>query len=273
MLPISILTIVYQREAALLNLLKGLERAEIKPAELVIVFMNQAPYAIPVTSFPVKTYHIARHGYMPLAEARNLAAFKASYDRLVFLDVDCIPGADLLNIYTESFKQADNLWTGPVRYLEKGAVMDGNVFDNLDERSKPDVIRNVATPITYELFWSLNFGCTKRIFERIGGFDETFKGYGAEDTDFSFSAKENGVKISWVNALAYHQYHSSYDPPLNHLADIVSNAQTFKQKWGVWPMTGWLRKFQRSGYIQWDEQILKINTFPTVEQIEASIKR
>jgi GT2 family glycosyltransferase len=272
MLSISVLTIVHQRKAALLNLIEGLERATVKPAELVIVFMNEDEYILPVTSFPLSIYKIVRQGHLLLAEARNLAAVNATHEHLVFLDVDCIPGPDLLSAYAEAFEREDYLWTGPVHYLDKNATTDKDLFSSLNNWSKPDKIRDLATPITYELFWSLNFGCTKTVFELIGGFDNTFEGYGAEDTDFSFSARKNGVIISWVNAPAYHQYHPSYDPPLNHLANIVSNAKTFRRKWGVWPMMGWLRKFELGGYISWNDDALIIEQLPTDKDIELALK-
>ncbi len=272
MTPISILSIVHGRKNALINLLHGLDLSTHLPDEVVIVFMNEDITELPVTKFPIKKARIDRDGYLPLAEARNLAVEQASFEHLVFLDVDCIPAIDLVAKYLQTTSYPETLWTGPVRYLRKGATESPALFSSLNELSDADPIRHVDREITYELFWSLNFGCTKNTFKRIDGFDATFTGYGGEDTDFAFSAREIGVPIRWVNAVAYHQYHPSYAPPLNHLEDIVKNAVVFKSKWGVWPMTGWLKKFEDGGYIERVQDNIVLKRLPTAEEIEQALK-
>ena len=87
--------------------------------------------------------------------------------------------------------------------------------------------------------------------DRIGGFDESFSGYGAEDTDLAFRADAAGVPILFLGGpRAYHQHHGSYDPPLQHFRDIVANAARFHARHGFWPMDGWLADFARLGLIE-----------------------
>ncbi|QXV63698.1 hypothetical protein INP83_11305 [Mucilaginibacter sp. 21P] len=272
MTPISILTIVHDRLPALINMLHGLELSTHLPDEVVVIFMNEDISELPTTQFPVRTARIDRHGFLPLAEARNLAAEQASFEHLIFLDVDCIPSTDLVAQYLQTAALPETLWTGLVRYLRKGATEASDLFSSLNEVSDADPIRQVDEEITYELFWSLNFGCTKTTFKRIGGFDTAFTGYGGEDTDFAFSAREKGVPIHWLDAVAYHQYHPSYAPPLNHLEDIIKNAAIFRSKWGVWPMTGWLKKFLDGGYINWKQDHIDLKVLPTAKEIEACLK-
>ena len=88
------------------------------------------------------------------------------------------------------------------------------------------------------------------MWRELGGFCEQYIGYGAEDTDFGQVAASRGIALTWVGgAWAYHQYHPSSDPPVQHLTDIVRNAAIFHRRWGWWPMTGWLREFERRGLI------------------------
>ena len=62
-----------------------------------------------------------------------------------------------------------------------------------------------------------------------------------------------GSPLTWVGgAWAYHQHHPSPDPPVQHLDDIIRNAAIFHRRWGWWPMTGWLREFERRGLIVFD---------------------
>ena len=95
---------------------------------------------------------------------------------------------------------------------------------------------------------------------------------GGEDTDFSFSARSQNIPLYKISALAYHQFHLSYSPPLNHLAEIVSNAEIFQQKWQILPMDKWLKQFADMGYIDRDGDRLKIRGYPTKSEIAACLK-
>src|SRR5690606_11833725 len=105
------------------------------------------------------------------------------------------------------------------------------------------------------LFWSLSFALSRATWQRIGGFCEQYAGYGAEDTDFARVARDRGIGIAWVgSARAHHQYHPTRTPPVQHLDDIVRNAMVFRQRWGAWPMGGWLREFEPRGLIVVDDE-------------------
>ena len=260
-IKIAVLTVVSGRRTALMNLIKGLALNEPLPAELIIVHMNEDTYALPPSPFPIRTISHYDSAKLPLASARNLALAESRVEHCIFLDVDCIPAPNLINVYAEAFSRTDQLWSGQVRYLTPDFSAALNVAD-LEVKSMCDPIRGKLHALPYELFWSLNFACSKTVFRKIGGFDESYKGYGAEDTDFAFMARAQGIPLELVNAMAYHQPHASYDPPLNHLEDIVNNAHTFYKKWKLWPMEGWLKKFVQLGYISWSNDEINILAYP-----------
>lgn len=269
---ISVLTIVKGRAKALHNLLKGLETSSILPDELVVVFMNEPIREMPILPFPVHCYNIIESAHLPLAAARNLAAEMASGDFLIFLDVDCIPSLSLIANY-QAHQHSNALLSGEVKYLKNGATEKDDFINNMEILSDPDPIRSDMDVIPYSLFWSLNFACRKTIYQKIGGFDEGYKGYGAEDTDFSFSAEKMQVPLQHVSAKAYHQYHESFSPPLNHLRDIIGNANRFYQKWKKWPMEGWLKAFSNMKLIDWEEQKITLKRKPTDDEIVAALKK
>jgi glycosyltransferase involved in cell wall biosynthesis len=271
-MEISLVTLVNGRQIALENLLEGVKHLSTLPAELVIVHMNEPAYLLPDMPIPIVQTELHNEHLLPLAAARNFAISQAKYDYVIFLDVDCIPSPSLILDYQQAFEKSDILWAGKIRYLSKAAMAKPNLIHLLEDYSDPDPVRAYNIDFSYELFWSLNFGCSKTIFDRIGGFDELFKGYGAEDTDFSFSARKKNVPIGTVNTFAYHQYHPSYDPPLNHLQDILLNANMFKRKWNKWPMEGWLKKFQHMGYLNWSEERLTLIKQPTRLEIDSCLK-
>lgn len=268
---ISVLTIVHKRHDALMNLMNGLAKSSILPIELIIVYINERAYPLKHEyPFTIKALEIDTAGGLNLAEARNTAIKSSSSLFNIFLDVDCIPAEDLIEQYLP-YATKNSLISGRVRYLKKGFADKLGWMSQLMQNSRPDPVRKDADQFGYELFWSLNFACTKETFHKIGGFDQNYIGYGAEDTDFGFSARNNGVAHITIDALAYHQYHPSYNPPLNHLKPIVINANQFFLKWGVWPMMGWLTKFNERGYISFKNNKITIVREPSKQEIAASL--
>lgn len=243
----------------------GLSLCEPLPVALIIVHMNQPTVTVPEMPFPVQQIICTSIAPLPLAAARNAGMAAAETQRVVFLDVDCIPSPDLLRIYGQ-FWNDERLLSGQVRYLPKND--NGELFS----ASAPDPIRQDLQYLPYELFWSLNFGCSKAVFNKIGGFDERFTGYGAEDTDFAFTARKLGVPLDNLPALVFHQHHTSHDPPLNHLNAIVHNSIEFFDKWGVWPMEGWLNRFAEMGLVRKSAGTLEQLRDPSEKELALALK-
>ena len=214
---------------------------------------------------------------LPLASARNEGASQAKGEYLLFLDVDCIPHPECIKDYLHALTtHPDSLIMGEVYYLPK-TLPDRWNQQMLRQTSSPHPSRTYLTRPTFEkesnygMFWSLNFALKRSTYSSIGGFDERFVGYGAEDTDFAMSAKHASVPLLWCRGAAcYHQFHGSISPPLHHFDDILANAQRYYDKWGYWAMEGWLDAFAQRGYIAWDNAASHITVLahPTLEDIQ-----
>ena len=64
-----------------------------------------------------------------------------------------------------------------------------------------------------------------------------------------------GLDLGWVgSARAFHQWHPVSRPPVEHVVDIVRNAEVFRRRWGTTPMLGWLRDFEERGLAAPDDQ-------------------
>lgn len=255
MTGISVLTLARGRTAHLMNLIEGLRRSETGPAELVVIDMNDELVSLAPCRFPARFVRLPGET-LPLAAARNLAARLSSGEKLLFLDADCIPSRGLVGALDRALDEIDALICPKTLYLGPEDARGRWTEADLDAAGKPHPVRPFprsgrSIEPNPGLFWSLAFGVRRATFETLGGFDEAFVGYGGEDTDLGFAAQAAGVPIVLTaEARAFHQHHPSSDPPVEHLADIVRNAEIFRRKWGRWPMEGWLAAFERDGLIR-----------------------
>jgi GT2 family glycosyltransferase len=266
-ISLSVLVPVRDRTAHLANLVDGLGHAADAPRfELVVGWMggdDPGPVLDRARGFPASVIEVDGEE-LPLALARNELAAAAAGEVLVFLDVDCVPSRSLLSAYAAALHDRDALAVGEARYLPKGFQPIGADEPLLRRAGHPHPDRvglfpapgAVRTDDRHEVFWSLNFAVRHDTFaERIGGFDEDYRGYGIEDTDFAMRAARAGVPVAWVGgALAFHQHH----PPTRLRPDgvpaLVENARRYRERWGDWPARGWLAELAASGMVDWDEE-------------------
>lgn len=254
-MTLSVCTLGSGRAAHLVNLVHGLNAQTLHPRELIVAVMQDVPYALPDTAFPVRQVLLGGGG-IPLAAARNAAASAASGDVIAFLDIDCIPDPDFVADYAARMTGRDALLMGEVQYLPAGATDDGIDCDRFASLGVTHCDRAGPPPdelgecSDYRCFWSLNFAMRRDTFLGLGGFDERYVGYGGEDTDFGRVAFESGLRFHWTRgARAYHQYHPHHMPPVHHVDSVVANARVFRDKWGEWTMPHWLRCFELMGLI------------------------
>ena len=298
--PVSVITTCYGRNRHLYNLLSSLANGSVLPAEIIIV--NDDADAKRLAQYPLNIIQIATTHNAHNANTgfdigcnRNLGAVKASYEALIFLDVDCVVEPVFIeNLYAKLQVYPKALLMGQPRYLtrpltdiEAIQLQQGDltadyldelsVFnpyrDNFESKKTTSQMTTFKQTQDYGAFWSLCFAIMRRQFEQIGGFDTSYVGYGAEDTDFAFVARTLGIDFYLTNDVIYHQQHSVYRPPLNHLESIVTNANRFYDKWQQWPMSGWLAEFATMDLIEWQSpqtRLIDIKRRPTSTELEAA---
>jgi GT2 family glycosyltransferase len=199
---------------------------------------------------------------LPLAAARNRGAALAlagGAETLVFLDVDILADASLVDAYAAVVReQPATVWSGPVTYLEPppagGYDLAGLRALDSPHPARPDLaVGEWQTGADPDLFWSLSFALSAEAWDRAGGFCEDYVGYGGEDTDFARVVLDAGLDLGWVGAArAFHQWHPVSRPPVEHVVDIVRNAEVFRARWGTSPMLGWLEAFEERGLVRRD---------------------
>lgn len=274
---VSVLTLVRGRAAHLAKLIEGLNRQTRMPDELVIAYMQDGPAeGLPEARFPVRTLFVTGEP-MPLAAARNRAASAAAGELLLFLDVDCIPGPDLVARYAAVAAERAAILLGEVLYLPARAAdgpLDYARLDRMGQRhpAKPAIaVDEVRDEPDHGELWGLSFALPAGVWNAVGGMDERYVGYGAEETDFGARLAQAGVPVAWVGgARAYHQHHPVHIPPLQHFDHILRNAKLFRATWGRWCMDYWLGQFRDRGLIAWDADTVQVLRRPTAAEIAAT---
>ncbi|HEU4842346.1 MAG TPA: glycosyltransferase [Ilumatobacteraceae bacterium] len=258
-MTVGVVIITAERDEHLTRVLRALA-AQHRPADRVVV-VDMADARPTIARAPLSVARVVVEpvdGVLPLGAARNAGAAHLDCDVLAFLDVDCIPGPAFVADHAGALAaHGDALACGRVRYLRAGWHTAGPGHD-LDELSaphpaRPAPARDELDTDRHELFWSLNFAVRSATWDRLGGFDTGYRGYGAEDTDLGLRARRLGIPLLWVaGAGVYHQWHppTRLDPARRD--EIVANARRFRERWGTWPMTGWLDELAAAGVVRWD---------------------
>ena len=262
---VAVIVPVGGRDDHLRRLLDGLARQSRPADDVVIADMGDATTVLHTAPLAVRRRCVPPTGArLPLAAARNGAAASTDADVLVFLDVDCIPHGDLVADYAHAVPASGPALTcGRVRYLRRGWAVERPLDDQSDLHPARPVV-DVATVDRDrpDLFWSLNFATDAETWHRLGGFDEGYTGYGAEDTDLGRRAQAAEVPVVWLpGALAYHQWHPPTRRDPTRTPEIVANARRFRTRWGSWPMAGWLADLAAEGAVRFnpDHDVLEVN--------------
>jgi GT2 family glycosyltransferase len=258
---IAVITAVSGRHSHLQLQLDGLRAGRTQPDLHVVVSMGDPAIRDICANVAEVVDQPVDGDRLPVAAARNAGARRAlsrGADVLVFLDVDCVPAAALVSRYAEVARHVapTSLLSGPVAYLPPPPE-GGYVLPSLPDLAgdahpaRPTPAEDEARPLDHRLFWSLSFALNAQVWSIIGGFCERYTGYGGEDTDFAQVARSRGVQhLAVGRAWAYHQWHPAPDPPLPHLEDILRNGRIFRDRWGWWPMAGWLQAFRDLGLVE-----------------------
>lgn len=171
----------------------GLAAGSHAPDQYVVVAMDDPDLGAVLTGRELAATVVdcpVRNGNLPLARARNLGAARAverGAELLVFLDVDCVPGEQLLERYRQVALDTEHrrsLLCGTVSYLPAPGP-DGYRLAELPTLAEPRPGRpapgvgELHRSEGYTLFWSLSFAVTARPGTPSAGSARSTKGTAA----------------------------------------------------------------------------------------------
>lgn len=256
---VGVVTIAHGRRQHLDAQASSIAAQTRRPDRYVVVDMGGADPTATVRRHIADATVVEDHcspEHLALARARNVGYAAADTDITIFLDVDCVATPTLIHDYLQGVEHRPGIHAGPVGYLPPGGhdLTDIAAISDVanHQLGRPQPGQQPCRAPSHEMFWSLSFAIDRASWERTGGFDERFIGYGGEDTDFARTAVDRHIAIWFCGtAQAFHQYHPTTAPPVQHLEAICRNATTYYAKWGEWPMSGWLEAFADASLIDW----------------------
>jgi GT2 family glycosyltransferase len=286
---LTVVTLVKDRNEMLGTFLRGFAAQTDRSFEIVVVDAGgrEDPKDI-VRRFPqlrVITHRLSAGGprtstdSIAYSRARNAGAAAGVGEHIVFCDADTIPSARFVAALRQALDRHRALCTVEVLYLPPlpAATLSSVPVDWLAAVGRPHPNRErppragVEIGGRHELVWGLCMAMRRETFDRSGGFDVAYDGYAGEDTDLARTLATMGIPVGLVGgAFVLHRHHDSFEPPIQQLRATTENARRFHDKWGEWPMGGWLRRFRDLGLVEWDADCLRVIREPTDDEVEAA---
>ena len=225
-LPVSVVIPVYNRIDKLSKTIAALTH-QTYPNELIeVVIADDGSSDNPESLIPIFAEHFQmKHifqedrGYR-LSEIRNKGVAAASNDNIIILDCDMLPEPKLVEAFMQYAHVSNRcVMIGGRRYVNTDELTMGDVITNIDcvlelpslrtdtglipvgdnppsEDWRYKIYRATENLKTekhpFRAFCGGNVCFHRSLLDTVGGFDETFTAWGAEDTEFGFRVYNHG---------------------------------------------------------------------------------
>ncbi|MDH4181578.1 MAG: glycosyltransferase family 2 protein [Betaproteobacteria bacterium] len=218
---ISVIVTTYNRPDALRAVLDGLAAQDDRGLEVIVADDGSRSDTRELveavrSSAPLRVHHVWQEdrGFRAGA-ARNRAFERAAGEYLLFLDGDCIPRPDFIArhralaergwmvagnraLLSEAFTRTALLERSPLHAWTmpdwRAAKHRGDINRTLPLASLPlGPLRKLAAD-RWQRVRACNLGVWSSDFASVGGFDETFEGWGFEDSDLAVRLLNAGVR-------------------------------------------------------------------------------
>ncbi len=174
-------------------------------------------------SYPFRHVRLERMPVSCRSRVRNSGAAIAQGEVIVFLDSDMIVAPNYMQQLDSYDPLSHDLFVFSYRFMLKEPVSleevksrsifrkDYKTLDYLEGRhydSQITSFNNMALDQQWMPVYSCSMALPRHRLEQIGGFDESYKGWGVEDWDVAYRCMKLGMRIvSHLGMEALHQYH------------------------------------------------------------------
>lgn len=263
---VSVIIPTYNGAHKLPAILDAIKSQNIRPFEVIVVVDGSTDNTLQVLKDQQRTMPeliIIEQENRGRAAVRNRGAEEAKGDLLLFFDDDMQPLNDCINVHlAHHLHVSDSVLTGAQIDLKGKDRSDIQKFkSSLSSKwSKPlEVMKNNPLAKDQVFITAANFSIGKKLFFRLGGFDERL--LDTEDFDLAVRAIKDGVKLFYNSqAFAWH------NDPITCATFIRRLRQYAKAHKRLVELKPWIRE---EGYMRpleipkgWRKNLFKLFTQP-----------
>jgi GT2 family glycosyltransferase len=226
-LPVTVIIPTYARPDRLRMCLTALSATEDIPESVIVVDDGSPQPVDSIVHAFTDTLNICcvRQSNAGPASARNRAASLAKTEFLAFTDDDCLAEKGWLSSLLEPLHTTQNALVGGRTWN----TLAKNIFSEASQDLLSFIYDWAARKEDgFDFFASNNMACSKRHFDLLGGFDETFPLAAAEDRDFGLRWKSAGWPLIYkedavmghsheLNLKKFWRQQSNYGKGASHL--------------------------------------------------------
>ena len=203
---VSLLITTYNRPDALDLVLKTVANQSQVPSEVVVcddgssletgMLVRQWKEQLPI-----------RHAWQPdcafrAARSRNLGVSKSGAEYIVVIDGDCLLPPKFIENHVKLAKPGYLVAGGrhllsesqTDAFLAEASLIEG-AFTHWKFRALSLGLLRDLRPSAWDIVRTCNVGLCRDDMEAVGGFDESYVGWGREDSDFVVRLMHRGVKV------------------------------------------------------------------------------
>lgn len=228
-MKVSLIITTYNRPKALTLVMQSAIRQTRLPDEIIIAddgSTNETRDAVlefaDSVSIPVVHSWHEDDGFR-LSESRNRAIASARYDYIILVDGDMVLDKNYIEDHCNAAKEG-------VMYVNSRTFLNEYITNQMELRQSLPKIRlfskyidksrfnNIRIPYLWKLLPEIKsynkakgyMGFWRKDCIAINGFDQDYKGWGREDSDFLLRMMNNNIKARKLkySALAYHLWHN-----------------------------------------------------------------
>lgn len=159
----------------------------------------------------------------------NQGAKVATSPVLAILDSDRVLPAGYFSRQPERRECVSTLYVDrALRDCDDQEIEDGTYPHVVVERSVTNEMHSMNIGSGNTMLWAEDFW-------KVNGMDESFVGYGYNDTDFATKLAKHGLKLTFLPVHEIHLYHERQLPSHEYQMSNLMNAIRYCNKWHVQP--------------------------------------
>jgi len=199
----SVIIPTYNRPEALKKTAGSILSLNIS-CEYEIIVVNDYPN-IPIKDlFDCRIRIIENETNLGRSKSRNAGARAAKYPVLFFIDDDIEVKENLFDKHITEFEKGFSaIFSNVINVRTDGKYSFLNEFLNTRGANK----QNSGDVVKSNYFTTAFCSVRKEFFDKIGGFDENFSGYGWEDPEIGLRIESSGGRISFFKTDKIYHYH------------------------------------------------------------------